>query len=77
MVVGHNQRFRVLTPVFRRSLETMSRYFQEVLYAVGELRNDMILPPSTAVAPKINNSRRWNPFFKVGVLHYTQYLFIM
>jgi hypothetical protein len=27
LVVGHNQRFRVLKPVFRRSLETISRYF--------------------------------------------------
>jgi hypothetical protein len=67
LVVGHNQRFRVLTPVFRRSLETISRYFYKVLYVVGELRNDMILPPSTVVPPKINNSMKWNPFFKVGV----------
>jgi hypothetical protein len=53
LVVGHNQRFRVLKPIFRRSLETISRYFQEVLYAVGELRNEMIVPPSTAIHQKI------------------------
>jgi hypothetical protein len=73
LVVGHNQRFRVLTPVFRRSLETISRYFYKVLYVVGELRNDMILPPSTVVPPKINNSMKWNPFFKVGVSHFTNF----
>jgi len=71
LVVGHNQRFRVIKPLFRHSLETISRYFQEVLYAVGELRNEMIVPPSTAVHHKIHNSRKWNPFFKVGVLCFT------
>ena len=53
LVVGHNQRFRVMNPIFRRSLETISRYFQEVLFAVGELRNEMIVPPSSAVHQKI------------------------
>jgi hypothetical protein len=40
-VVGHNQRFRVLHMTFSRYIETISRYFREVLYAVGELRNDL------------------------------------
>jgi hypothetical protein len=71
LVVGHNQRFRVIKPLFRRSLETINRYFHEVLYAVGELRNEIIVPPSTAVHPKIHNSRKWNSFFKVGVLCFT------
>jgi hypothetical protein len=52
---------------FRRSIETISRYFQEVLYVVGELHAEMILPPSSVVPPKIQNSRRWNPFFKVDL----------
>jgi hypothetical protein len=60
LVVGHNQRFRVMKPIF-------SRYFQEVLYVVGELRNEMIVPPSFAVHQKIQNSRKWNPLFKVGI----------
>ncbi|KAL6649400.1 hypothetical protein ACP70R_013624 [Stipagrostis hirtigluma subsp. patula] len=64
-VVGHNQRFRVIKMTFRRSIETISRYFQEVLFAVGELREEMIQPPSSAVPPKILASRRWYPFFKV------------
>jgi predicted chitinase len=36
-VVGHNQRFRVIHQNFRRSMETVSRYFREVFYAIGEL----------------------------------------
>ncbi|TVU35706.1 hypothetical protein EJB05_17607, partial [Eragrostis curvula] len=64
-VVGHNQRFRCIHNVFRRSIETVSRYFAEVLYAVGELRAEMIVPASTATPAKIQNSRRWNPYFKV------------
>ncbi|WVZ49266.1 hypothetical protein U9M48_000640 [Paspalum notatum var. saurae] len=63
-VVGHNQRFRVISLAFRRSIETISRYFQEVLYDVGELRNEMIVPPSTSVHPRILNSHRWYPYFK-------------
>ncbi|XP_012701524.1 uncharacterized protein LOC105914438 [Setaria italica] len=38
-IVGHNQRFRVVHHTFRRSIETVSRYFAQVLYAVGELRD--------------------------------------
>ena len=64
-IVSHNHRFRVIQPTFRGSFETIGRYFAEVLYAVGELRNEMIVPPCTAVPPKVQNSRRWNPYFKV------------
>ncbi|XP_073363336.1 uncharacterized protein [Aegilops tauschii subsp. strangulata] len=42
-VVGHNQRlFRVIHKTFKRSMETIIRYFMQVLYAVGELREEMI-----------------------------------
>mgnify|MGYP000933057243 CR=1 FL=1 len=44
-VVGHNQRFRVIHQTFRRSMETICRYFGEVLYAIGELREEMRRPP--------------------------------
>jgi hypothetical protein len=62
-VVGHNQRFRVVHMTFRRSIETINRYFREVLYAIGKLRNEMILPPSTATPTKIRDSHRWYPYF--------------
>jgi hypothetical protein len=70
-VVGQNQRFRVVDLTFRRSIKTISRFFKIVLYAVGELRNEMIVPPSTNVHPKIHGSRRWYPYFKVGYVIWT------
>jgi hypothetical protein len=66
LVVGHNTRFRVIKYKFLRSTETISRHFKEVLYAVGELRNELICPPSNAVPAKIQNSTKWYPVFKVG-----------
>ena len=33
-VAGHNQRFRVVHQSFRRSIETVSRHFHQVLYAI-------------------------------------------
>jgi predicted chitinase len=61
-VVGHNQRFRVVHQSFRRSIETVSRIFHQVLYAVGELRGELIRAPSTATHPKIMSSHIWFPF---------------
>jgi hypothetical protein len=37
------------------------------LYAVGELRNEMIKPPSTTTDPKIQSSHRWYPYLKVNI----------
>jgi hypothetical protein len=66
-VVGHNQRFRVVHQSFRRCFQTVHKHFHQVLYAVGELRNEMIKPSITITHPKILGSYRWNPFFKVNV----------
>jgi predicted chitinase len=66
-VVGHNQRFRVVHQSFRRSIQTVHRHFHQVLYAVGELRSELIKPPSTSTHPKILGSPRWNPYLKVIV----------
>jgi hypothetical protein len=68
LVVGHNTRFRALQPIFRRSIEVISRHFKAVLYAVGELRAEMIRPPSTHIHPKIQENVRFNPYFKVNYL---------
>jgi hypothetical protein len=64
-VVGHNQRFSVVHHNFRRSRETISRQFKQVLYDIGELRDEMIRPPSTESHPKIVVSHRWNTYLKV------------
>ena len=68
-VVGHNQRIRVVHQSFRRSIETVSRHFHQVLFAVGELRAGLIKPPYGATHPKILGSHRWNPFFKVTIVY--------
>jgi hypothetical protein len=65
-VVGHNQRFKVMHNIFRRSIETISRYFNQVLYAIGELRQEMIKPPSGEIPSKIRYDKRWYPYFKVS-----------
>ena len=64
-IIGHNQRFRVVHVNWRRSIETVHRYFKEVLYAIGELRQDLIKAPSNETPLKISNSPRWYPYFKV------------
>jgi hypothetical protein len=46
-VVGHNQRFRVVHQNWRRSVETISRYFKEVLFAICDLMDEMIRGPPT------------------------------
>ena len=53
---------------FRRSKETIYRHFRQVLFAIGELRDEMIRPPSTDVHPKILGNHRWDPYFKVIVI---------
>jgi hypothetical protein len=65
-VVGHNQRFKVMHNTFRRSIETISRYFNQVLYAIGELRQEMIKPPLGDIQSKIRYNKRWYPYFKVS-----------
>ena len=65
-VVGHNQRFRVIHNTFRRSMDTISRYFKQVLFAVGELRGEMIKLPTGRTPTKIRTSPRWYPYFKVS-----------
>jgi hypothetical protein len=65
-VIGHNQRFRVIHTAFIRSMETISRYFSRVLYAIGELGDEMIKPPSSQTPPKILNSFRWMTYFKAN-----------
>ncbi|KAI5005663.1 hypothetical protein ZWY2020_032906 [Hordeum vulgare] len=65
-VVGHNQRFRIIHNTSRRSMETISRYFKQVLFVVGELRGEMTRRPSVP-PPKIRGSPRWYPYFKESI----------
>jgi hypothetical protein len=63
--VGHNVRNRVIATNFDRSGETVSRYFNKVLHAIGELRENYIRPPSLDISPHIEGNPRWDPYFKV------------
>ena len=40
-----------------------------MLYVVGELRAEMIKPPTGSIHLKILGSHRWNPFFKVTIVY--------
>jgi hypothetical protein len=44
-------------------------YFQQVLFAVGELRGKMIKARPHNTSPKIMNSYKWFPYFKVSTTH--------
>jgi hypothetical protein len=56
--VGHNLRNRLVGTNFDRSGETVSRYFNRVLHAIGESRSDYIRPPSLDTPTKIAGSPR-------------------
>jgi hypothetical protein len=66
-IVGHNQRFRVIHSSFKRYMDTFSRYFKQVLFAVGEHRGEMIKPPLGRKPPKIENSYIWWPYFLLSI----------
>ena len=63
--VGHNLRNRLVHTNYDRSGETVSRYFNKVLHAIGELRDELIRPPSLDTPTKIAGNPRWDPYFKV------------
>jgi hypothetical protein len=44
--VRHNLRNKLVGTNFDRSGETVSRYFNRVIHAIGELRSDYIRPPT-------------------------------
>lgn len=73
--IGHNQRNRVIAHNFLRSGETVSRYFNHVLWAIGELRHEYVRPPSTQTQPYIAARSKLYPYFKV-VLYKTSKKYI-
>ena len=63
--VGHKKKNRDKNFHFSRSTETISRYFNEVLYAIGQLGPEMLRHRSTDVLSKIQNNTRFYPYFEV------------
>jgi hypothetical protein len=51
--VGHNLRNRLIGTNFGRSEETVSRSFNKVICAIGELRGELIRPASLDTLTKI------------------------
>ena len=66
-IIGHNVRFHVMGSRIYRSTETVYRYFKVVLRGVLKLYRALIRLRSKDTPPKITNSRRFYPYFKVNI----------
>ena len=66
-IIGYNVRFRIMGSRIYRSTETIYRYFKVVLRGVLKLYKAIIRLRSEDTPPKITNSRRFYPYFKVNI----------
>jgi hypothetical protein len=64
-IVGQNQRFRVISGIYYKSVETIHRYFRIVLKAILKLYKYLIKDLEDTVPAEIMNNRRFYPYFKV------------
>ena len=65
-VLGQNWKYRAIGCYFRRSSETISRHFHNVLRAIISLENQFLKQSyGNDVAPQILQSSRFDPYFKV------------
>jgi len=64
-IVGQNQRFRVISGIYYRFVETIHRYFRIVLKAVFKLYKHLIKDLEDTVPAEIMNNQRFYPYFKV------------
>jgi hypothetical protein len=64
-IIGQNQRFRFISGIYYRSIETIHRYFRIVLKTVLKLYKHLIKDPGDTVPAEIMNNRRLYPYFKV------------
>ncbi|CAA6653761.1 unnamed protein product [Spirodela intermedia] len=71
--VGHGMSNRIISRNFARSGETVSRYFNIVLKAIGSLKDDYIRGPPPSPPPDITSDTRYWPWFKdcVGAINGT------
>jgi len=63
--VGHHKKNSDISFHFTRSGETVSRYFNQVLYAIGQLGPEMLRHRSLDIPSKIVGNPRFDPYFKV------------
>ena len=64
-IIGRNQRFRFISGIYYRSVETIHRYFRIVLKAVLKLYKHLIKDLVDTIPAEIMNNRRFYPYFKV------------
>ncbi|XP_077245981.1 uncharacterized protein LOC143885806 [Tasmannia lanceolata] len=63
-IISHDLRNRCMKAYFRRSGETVSRYFSKVLDAIMSLSDLLIKPPSPDTPAQIRANGRLYPYFK-------------
>jgi len=64
-IIGQNKRFRFISGIYFRSVETIHRYFRIVLKEVLKLYKHLIKDSGDTVPAEIMNNRRFYPYFKV------------
>ncbi|XP_028094622.1 uncharacterized protein LOC114294681 isoform X2 [Camellia sinensis] len=65
-IIGHNLRNRTIKFFYRRSGETVSRYFHQVLQAIISLEDIFLKQPDGFnCPPEIRNNPKYWPYFKV------------
>lgn len=63
-VIGHNTKNRIVSINFHRSGETVSRHFNEVLHAIGGIRDMFMQQANADIIPEIEANPLWYPWFK-------------
>ena len=68
-ILAHNVKNRTVNFFFRRSGETISRHFHQVLRAVIQLENVFLVQlDGSTIPPEILNSEgRFYPYFQVNI----------
>ena len=67
MIIGHNQRYRVVKNRFQHSTQTIHKIFHEVLDKMIEFAKEIIVPTSFNPNPDVpGNNRRLQRIFKVN-----------
>ena len=67
-ILAHNKRIRMVSFFFRRSNETISRHFHNVLRAVIYLEDQFLLQLNGVEVPQqIRNGHRYYSYFKVNM----------
>ncbi|KAM3289739.1 hypothetical protein P3S67_018028 [Capsicum chacoense] len=62
-IVDYNERFRKIGVHFYRSIESIHRYFHNVLQAALKLYPILIKSPDGTIQPEIMNNHRYYPWF--------------